>query len=66
MSFLLSLFFRCPDRQQDGPLVSSLALGFLHVLLLPQELLLSWAPAMLGLLLEGATPRFFSQVKPES
>ena len=30
--------FRCPNFQHDGPLVTSLALGFLRVLLLPREL----------------------------
>ena len=30
--------FCCPGFQHDGPLVTSLVLGFLHVPLLPQEL----------------------------
>ena len=30
--------FRCPGFQHDGPLVTSPALGFLRVPLLPQEL----------------------------
>ena len=45
--------FRCHGLQHGGPLVSSLVLGFLRVLLLPWELLLSWAPAVLGFLLAG-------------
>ena len=51
--------FRCPGLQHGGPLVSSLALGFLRVLLLPLELSLSWAPAVLGFLLAGAAARLF-------
>ena len=41
--------FRCPSFQHDGPLVSFLELRFLLVLLLLWELLLSWAPAVVGL-----------------
>ena len=51
--------FHCPGFQHDGPLVSSLALGFLHFPLLPRELSLSWAPAVLGFLLAGPTPWLF-------
>ena len=51
--------FRCPGLQHDGPLVSSLALGFLRIPLLPRELSLSWAPAVLGFLLAGPTPWLF-------
>ena len=51
--------FLCPSFQHDGPLVSSLELRFLCVLLLLRELLLSWAPAALGLHLGEATRRFF-------
>ena len=52
-------FFHCPSFQHDGLLVISPALGFLHVPLLPWQLLPSWAPAVLGLLLAVATPRLF-------
>ena len=38
VSFLLSSFFCCPGFQHDRPLVSSPALGFLHVLRLLGEL----------------------------
>ena len=38
--------FHCPGFQQDETFP---VLGFLHVLLLPRELSLSWAPALLGL-----------------
>ena len=41
--------FRCPGLQHDGPLGTSLALGFLRFLLQPWEVSLSWAPAVLGL-----------------
>ena len=51
--------FRCPGFQHDGPLVSSLPLGFLHGPLLPWELSLSWAPAVLGFPLAGPTPWLF-------
>ena len=51
--------FRCPSFQHDRLLVTSLALGFLHVLLPPQELSPSWAPAVLGLLLVGTARRLF-------
>ena len=51
--------FHCPSFQHDGLLVTSPALGFLHVPLLPWQLLPSWAPAVLGLLLAVATPRLF-------
>ena len=51
--------FLCPSFQHDGPLVSSLELRFLPVVLLLWELLLSWAPSVLGLHLPGATRRFF-------
>ena len=51
--------FRCPCFQHDRLLVTSLALGFLHVLLPPQELSPSWAPAVLGLLLVGTARRLF-------
>ena len=34
--------FHCPSFQHDGLLVTSPVLGFLHVWLLPRELLLSW------------------------
>ena len=59
MSFLLSSFFRCPSLQHDGPLVSSLALGFLRLPLQPRELSLSWALAGRGLLLAVAARRLF-------
>ena len=58
--------FLCPSFQHDGPLVSSLELRFLPVLLLLWELLLSWAPAVLGLHLPGARRGSFSQGKSES
>ena len=51
--------FRCPSFQHAGLLVTSPALGFLHVQLPLWELLLRWAPAVLGLLLVGAMPRLF-------
>ena len=51
--------FHCPGFQHDGPLVSSLALGFLHVPLLPRELSPSCAPVVLGFLLVRAMLRLF-------
>ena len=51
--------FHCPGLKHDGPLVSSLALDFLRFPLQPWGLSLSWAPAVHGLLLAGATPRLF-------
>ena len=51
--------FRCPSFQYSGLLVTSLVLGFLCILLLPWELSLSWAPAVLGLLLAQTAPRSF-------
>ena len=50
--------FCCPSFQHTGLLITSPALGF-HVQLPPGELLPSWAPAILGLLLVGAVPRLF-------
>ena len=47
------LVFPCSGFQHAGLLVTSPALGFLHVLLPPWELSLSWAPALLGLLFAG-------------
>ena len=52
-------FFRCPSFQHYGLLVTSPVLDFLRFLLLVWELSQSWAPAVLGLLLAGATPRLF-------
>ena len=57
MSF--EFVFHCPGFQHAGLLVTSPALGFLHVQLPLWELLLSWAPAVLGLLLVGAPVRLF-------
>ena len=51
--------FRCPSFQHAGLLVTSPALGFLHVQLPLWELLLSWVPAVLGLLFAGAAQRLF-------
>ena len=51
--------FHCPSFQHVGLLVSSPVLGFLRVQLPPWELLLSWAPTVLGLLLVGPKPRLF-------
>ena len=45
--------FHCPSFQHAGLLVTSPALDFLCLLLPPWELSLSWAPALLGLLLAG-------------
>ena len=50
--------FRCPGFQHAGLLVSSLVLRFLRVQLPPRQLLLSWAPTVLGLLV-GPKPRLF-------
>ena len=52
-------FFCCPSFQHYGLLVTSPVLDFLRFLLLVWELSQSWAPAVLGLLLAGATPRLF-------
>ena len=49
----------CPSFQHDGLLVTSPALGFLYIPLPPWELSLSWAPAVLGLLLAGTMLRLF-------
>ena len=43
------LVFHCPSFQHPGLLVTSAALSFPCIQLLPQELLPSWAPAVLGL-----------------
>ena len=51
--------FHCPSFQHAGLLVTSPALGFLHVQLPRWELLLRWALVVLGLLLVGAAPRLF-------
>ena len=51
--------FCCTGFQHAGLLVISPVLGFLRVALPLQELSPSWAPAVLGLLLAGATPRLF-------
>ena len=45
--------FCCPGLQHDGPLGTSLALGFLCFLLQPREVSLNWAPAVLGLFLKS-------------
>ena len=66
MSFLLSPFFLCPDFQHVGLLVTSPALGFLHIQFPQQELLPSWASAVFGLFHEGAVLRLFQQLKWES
>ena len=58
MSLILSLFFTVLVSSTIG-LVTSLVLGFLCILLLPRELSMSWAPAVLGLLLMGASQRLF-------
>ena len=50
--------FHCPGFQHTGLLVTSSALGFLHIQLPPWELSPSWS-AVLGLLLVGAMPRLF-------
>ena len=57
MSFLLSLSFAVPVFQHAGPLATSPVLSFLHLHLPPWEFSPSWAPAVFGLLLAGATPR---------
>ena len=57
--FFVFCFFCCPSFQHVGLLVSSPVLGFLRVQLPPWELLLSWAPTVLGLLLVGPKPRLF-------
>ena len=59
MSFLLSLFVRCPEFQHAGLLVTSPALGFLHIQFPQQELLLSWASGVFGLSLAVAMLRLF-------
>ena len=59
MSFLLSLFVRCPEFQHAGLLVTSPALGFLHVQLPPWKLSPSWVSAVLGLCPTGAKLRLF-------
>ena len=51
--------FCCPSFQHSGPLFTSPALGFLHVQVPLQELLQSWASAVLGLSLTGAELRLF-------
>ena len=53
------LVFQCSSFQHAGLLVPSPVVGFLRVQLPPWELSLSWAPAVLGFLLAGATPRLF-------
>ena len=54
MSFLLSLFFAVPvGFQHTGLLIAHPVLGFLPVPLPLWELLLSWVPAVLGLLFAG-------------
>ena len=58
--------FLCPGFQHAGLLVTSPALGFLCVQLPLRELLWSWSPAVLGLLLAGACQGCFSQVTSES
>ena len=45
--------------QHSGLLVTSLALGFLHIQLPPQELSPNWALAVLGFHLAGAELRLF-------
>ena len=49
--------FCCSGCQHTGLLVTSTALGFLHVQLPSCELSASWASAVLGLRLMGAEPR---------
>ena len=49
--------FCCSGCQHTGLLVTSTALGFLHVQLPLCKLSLSWASAVLGLRLMGAEPR---------
>ena len=51
---LAEFVFCCPGFQHAGLLVTFPELGFLHIQLPLQELSLSWAPALLGLLLAGA------------
>ena len=53
------LVFHCPSFQHPGLLVTSAALSFPCIQLLPHELLPSWAPAVLGFLLARAKPRLF-------
>ena len=57
--------FCCPSFQHAGLLVTSTALGVLHIQLPLRELPLSWASAVLGLYLMGAKPRLFQPVKSE-
>ena len=52
-------FFCCPSFQYARLLVTFAVLGFHHVQLPPWELLLSWAPVVLGLLLMEAEQRLF-------
>ena len=60
MRFLLSLFFAVPvGFQHTGLLITHPVLGFLRVPLPLWELLLSWVPAVLGLLFAGAAQRLF-------
>ena len=59
MSFLLSLSFAVPVFQHAGPLATSPVLSFLHLHLPPWEFSPSWAPAVFGLLLEGAVLSLF-------
>ena len=60
MSFLLSLFFAVPvGFQHTGLLIAHPVLGVLPVPLPLWELLLSWVPAVLGLLFAGAMQRLF-------
>ena len=51
--------FCCPGFQHSGLLITSVALGFLHVQLPQRELSPSWASAGLGLRLARAEPRLF-------
>ena len=51
--------FCCPDFWHGGLLVTSPALGFLHVQLPPWKLSPSWVSAVLGLCLTGTKPRLF-------
>ena len=52
-------FFSCPGFQHTGLLVTSTALGFLHVQLPLWVLSPSWASDVFGLPLMGTKPRLF-------
>ena len=55
----VDFIFCCPGFLRAGLLVTFPALGFLRVRLPLWEILPSWASAVLGLLLAGATLRLF-------